>query len=307
MSGYSPAIPRRDSCWPPSATSRAVTPKSLPSNRIRAPTSFARSRRISATSRSWMEETVIAPGLMMPDFSVAISSTVEPEQLRVVDRHRRHDRDLAVGDVGRVPRATEADLHDGDVHGGVGERRVGEDHRHHEEVQRLAAGRHGAVVDELHHRLHLVVDLDQPLGVDRLAADGDPLAERVQVRRREPSRGQAQSGQQGVDHPGRRRLAVGPGQVDDGVGALGVAEEVHHLAHGVERGVDVGLGRAREDRLLDVEQPPQRVRVRGGETAGALRARAVAHPAATGRDIQMVSGSPPDPGSRSTSTNPLRA
>ena len=56
-----------------------------------------------------------------------------------------------------------------------------------------------------------------------------------------------------------------------------------------------------------VEQPPQRVRVRGGETAGALRARAVAHPAATGRDIQMVSGSPPDPGSRSTSTKPLRA
>ena len=229
------------------------------------------------------------------------------EQPRVVDRHRRHHGDLAVGHVGRVPRATEPDLDDGDVHGGVGERRVGEDHRHHEEVQGLAAGRHRAVVDELHHRLHLVVDLDQPLGVDRLATDGDPLAERVQVRRGEPTGRQAQRRQQRVDHPGRRRLAVGPGEVDDGVRALGVPEEVHDLAHRVERGVDVGLGRTREDRLLDVEQPPQGVRVRGGEAAGSLGARAVAHPAATGRDIQTVSGSPPDPGSRSTSTKPLRA
>ena len=82
---------------------------------------------------------------------------------------RRHDGHLAVGHVGRVPRAAEADLDDGDVDRGVGEGGVAEDHRHHEEVEPLPAGRDRPLVDELDDRLDLVVDLDEALGRDRLA------------------------------------------------------------------------------------------------------------------------------------------
>ena len=53
-------------------------PKSLPSKASVASTSRPRSSRISATSGSCSPMTATAPALMMPLFSVAISSTELP-------------------------------------------------------------------------------------------------------------------------------------------------------------------------------------------------------------------------------------
>ena len=64
--------------WPPSASLRSVSEKSLPSRRSDAPTAAARSSTIAATLGSCSRTTPTFPGLMMSAFSAAISSTVEP-------------------------------------------------------------------------------------------------------------------------------------------------------------------------------------------------------------------------------------
>src|SRR3712207_8481997 len=50
-----------------------------------------------------------------------------------------------------------------------------------------------------------------------LAVEHDPLPHRLQVRAGEPADAQPEAAQQLVDHPRRRRLAVGAGHLDDGV------------------------------------------------------------------------------------------
>ena len=57
------------------------------------------------------------------------------EEVHVVQVDRRHDRDLAVDRVGRVPFAAEAHLDDGDVDRRVGEQCVRETDHHLEERQ----------------------------------------------------------------------------------------------------------------------------------------------------------------------------
>ena len=66
------------SSWPPTASSRLVTPNSRPSLATVAPTSTARRSRISAASTGCWASTATAPGLMMPAFSPAMEVTLLP-------------------------------------------------------------------------------------------------------------------------------------------------------------------------------------------------------------------------------------
>jgi hypothetical protein len=184
------------------------------------------------------------PGLLGGD-----AGHVGPEVLGVVHRHRGDDGDPRVGDVGRVPGAAHPDLDDGDVDRGVGEGGVG--HRHHdlEEGHRDAAG-----VDHLHVGRDVVVHLDEPLGADRLAVEHDPLPYRLQVGAGEPADPQAEAAQQLVDHPRRRGLAVGAGDLHDGERPVRGAQQVEQRGDAGEAGLQPALGPAREERLLDPGQ-----------------------------------------------------
>jgi hypothetical protein len=151
------------------------------------------------------------------------------EQPGVIDRDRGDDRHHAVGDVGAVEPAAHADLEHDHV-----DRRVGEDREGHP-GQHLEEGHRGRVpfVHQPHVREDLLVRRYEPLGVNRRAVDTDPLPDRHQVRAGEPAGPQAAAAQQRIDHPGRRRLAVGTRHVDDGARALRIAEQPDELGHPV--------------------------------------------------------------------------
>ena len=274
-----------------------VTPKSVPSNTSRAPTSLARSTSTSTASGSgWSPTTVIASALMMPAFSVAISLDRVAEEVAVVEGDRRDDRDGGVDDVRGVPRAAHPDLDDGDVDGEVGERGVRDGDEHLEVRHRRAAVDDRARVDDLDERDDLVVGGEEALGVDRPAADGDALEHRVQVGRGEPAGLQAQLAQQRLDDARGARLAVGPGDVDDGEGALRVAEQLHDGADPVERGLEVVLGGAREDRLLDLTHPAGEGELVRGVALGGIgcRAHPPILPCRPGRSVLRGDGGNPD-------------
>ncbi len=163
----------------------------------------------------------------------------------VVQGDRGDHGDRAVGDVGGVPGAAHADLDDRDVHRGVGERGEGHAGQHLEE-------RHGHLVPTVHHRhvrRDLLVQVHEALPADRLRVQGDPLAHGRQVGAGEQPRAQAAGAQQRVDHPGGRGLAVRPRDVDDGAGALRVAEQAGEVGDPVQRRVDGVLGPAGSDPL----------------------------------------------------------
>ena len=215
------------------------------------------------------------------------------------------DGDLGIEDVRRVPRAAEADLDDRDVDRCVGEGGVGERDQHLEEVHPASAGLEGPGVDELDQRCDLVVGGDELLTRDRLARQRDPLTDVVQVRRGEAPRGEPALAQDRVDHPARRRLAVGAGEMDRGVGALRVAGELHDRADAVERRADVVLGGAGQDLLLDLAHPLHLLEVAGRLEGCGIRAAAHdGSPASSSRTIHTLSGSPEPGVSRWVSTNP---
>ena len=60
--------------------------------------------------------------------------------------------------------------------------------------------------------------------------------------------------QQRVDHPRRRRLAVGAGEVDDGHGALRRAQQVHQGVDAVREGSSRLSGQRAAQLLLDPGQ-----------------------------------------------------
>ena len=143
------------------------------------------------------------------------------------------------------PTTRRGHLDDRDVDGGVGERGVRHGDEHLKKVSGGPPPRDRARVDELDDREHLVVDLHEALREIELTPDGDPLEERVQVRRGEPADVQAHRAQQRVDHPRRPGLAVRAGDVDDREAALRVAEQLHDLRNRSSDGSMSGSG-ARE-------------------------------------------------------------
>src|SRR3712207_6215221 len=87
-----------------------------------------------------------------------------------------------------------------------------------------------------------------------LAVEHDPLPHRLQVRAGEPADPQAEAAQQLVDHPRRRRLAVGAGHLDDGVGPVRGTEQVDQGGDAAERGLQPGLRPAGQELLLHPRQ-----------------------------------------------------
>ncbi|MGY3682833.1 hypothetical protein ACVWXU_006456 [Streptomyces sp. TE33382] len=94
---YSPPRPRSVSSWPPTAISREATPNSMPSRATVASTSTAFFSITCAASTGCCARMTVAPCLMIPDFSPAISAGVEPS------------RSVWSSEIG-VTRATEASI-----------------------------------------------------------------------------------------------------------------------------------------------------------------------------------------------------
>lgn len=205
------------------------------------------------------------PGLFGRDLLDGVA-----EEVLVVDADGRDDRDVGLDDIGRVPGAAHADLDDGHVDRRVREGRVGERDEHLEvgHPRPTVGDRPG--VDRVDEGSDVGPRVEEGLAGDQLAADGDPLADVLQVRRGEAPRLQARLPQHRLDDPRRRRLAVGPGDVDDGEGALRLAEQVHDRADPVEARLEVVLGSAGEDAVLDLAHALAQLEGGGGLPLGGV-------------------------------------
>ncbi len=208
------------------------------------------------------------------------------EPIGVVQADRGDHGDGRVDDVGRVPAAAHADLDHGHVHRGVREGRVGHSGEHLEEGQPVLLGS----VDHLHVRLDVVVRLDEPLGGDRRPVEADPLGDRLHVRAGVAPGAQLEGVQQGLDHAGRARLAVGAGDVDGRVRALRLAQHVHQRRDPRHRGLQLGLAPAGGELLLHLQQRLGDLGVdgHGGYRVALGRPGLGAQGAATGLDHRQV-------------------
>src|ERR1022692_5048530 len=81
---------------------------------------------------------------------------------------------------------------------------------------------------------------------------------------------QAAGAQQRLGHPGGRGLAIGPGDVDDGIGPVRVAEQADQRRDPVQRRLDRMLGAPGQDLALDLAQPVTAVSGHDGMQVGAI-------------------------------------
>ena len=170
----------------------------------------------------------------------------------MIQGDRGDDGDARVDDIRGVPAPTHADLDDGCIDRVVREGRVRHDREHLEEGQTGAALLRAALVHHADVGLDVLPGAHEALACDRVALQRDALAHVEQVRAREAARLHAESREERVDHARRGRLAVGARNVDRRVGVLRVAQDVQGELHTVERGIDVVLGCARDDGLVDL-------------------------------------------------------
>ncbi len=152
--------PAAVSACPPTATARSRTPNSRPSRATVACTSVARASSAAAASGGWAARIAVAPGLMMPAFSVAICPTVSPRNFwwssaTGVTTATSASRTLVASHSPPRPTSTTAD-----VDRGVGEDRVGQ-RRHHLEERQLDVE---AGVDQVEVGRQLVVGVDEASG-----------------------------------------------------------------------------------------------------------------------------------------------
>ena len=170
----------------------------------------------------------------------------------MVQGDRRDDGDAGVNDVRSVPAPAHADLDDGGVDRVVGEGRVRHDREDLEEGQARAALLRAALVHHANVRLDVLPCAHEALARDRVTLQRDAFAHVEQVRAREAARLHTEGREERVDHARRRRLAVRTRDVDRRVEVLRVAQDVQSELHSVERGIDVVLGCARDDGLVDL-------------------------------------------------------
>ena len=88
-----------------------------------------------------------------------------------------------------------------------------------------------------------------------------------QVRRGVPADVETERAQEDVDHAGHRRLAVGAGHEDHGVGTLRRPEEVEQVGDPLQGGLDPRLRPTGRERLLHQGEPLGRVVARGVRAA----------------------------------------
>ena len=170
----------------------------------------------------------------------------------VVSPDRGDDRDVGADDVRGVPSPAQAHLDDGDIDGVVGEGGQCHDGQDLEEGQAGPACGLGALVDHGDVWGHVLPGGDEALLADRFTVEADALADGGQVRGGEAAGAHASGGQQSLGHAGGGGLAVGAGDVNGAVGALGVAQEVEDGLDSFQGGLDLVLGGAREDLGLDL-------------------------------------------------------
>ena len=137
--------------------------------------------------------------------------------------NRGHHSDTGIGHIRGIPGTAQADLDDRDIHRCIGERGV----RHRSDD--LEEGHLDAVdlalINECDVRLDLTPHLVEALVGDRLAVNRDPLRHTHHVRAGESAGAQTIGPQQRFDHRSGAALAVRPGQMDDGIHPLGIAQE----------------------------------------------------------------------------------
>jgi hypothetical protein len=141
------------------------------------------------------------------------------------------------------------------------DRRVGEGRERHrgQQLEERESIRVSAV-DDLDERRDVVVDLGKALRRDRRPVERDPLGHALQVRGRVTPGAEPELAQQRVDHPRRRGLAVGAGEVDRRIGALRLPEQVHQVGDAVE----VGHHPCRQARLELLLDPGERLVTHSG-------------------------------------------
>ena len=147
------------------------------------------------------------------------------QALCVVHRNWRKYGHIAIGDVGRVPLATHADLKHEHVDRGIREDREAKHGKRLEECQSGVTLGLELRVDDLDERLDLLPDGVQALVADRLAVDRHALVQANEVRAGEATGAQAMLAQDAFDEASGRGLAVSAGHVNDAVGLLRVAEQ----------------------------------------------------------------------------------
>ena len=139
---------------------------------------------------------------------------------------------------------------------------------------------------------HLDVGLDLGVGLDvagradRLVVDGDPLDRRLQMRAGGAPGALPERGQQRIDHPRDRGLAVGAADVDGRIVALRGAEQLHQHFHPGRRGDRLALRPALIEQVVHLQQRRDLVEGRFGlgHTSAARRAvmRSTSSPASFG-------------------------
>ena len=138
----------------------------------------------------------------------------------MIQAHRSNDGNVRIDHVGGIPPAAKADFYNGDVHGGVGKRGIGQA----DEDLELGHGNVRLGIDHLHKRLDLVPDAHIIARMDGLAIDADALGNALQVRAGDQADAAVEGPQERIHHARGRGLAVGPGNVDDIEGTFRVAE-----------------------------------------------------------------------------------
>jgi len=158
-------------------------------------------------------------GLCLGAFPVAVSGVLDG---RAAVTHWAATTQLAAMCPAVEVRDAALYLDHGDVHGGVGEGRVGHtgddlEEGHVDPIQ----------FPFVHHPdegFYLAPDFGEPLLGDRFPVDGDPLPGVTEVGAGKPSRAQSRGAQQRVDHDAGRPLAVGSRHLDHGGGPFGIPQ-----------------------------------------------------------------------------------
>ena len=138
------------------------------------------------------------------------------------------NRDLAVNHIGGVEPPEHADFDHRHLDSLVGKMQQSRRRDRLEPAERLQ-------IRGLHKTCYVADGLTERRLVEFGRADPDPFTRRGDVRTRVEPDSQTLRGQQRLDHPRGRALAVGSGYVDRRTGVLGIAQNLHDLLHLVQR------------------------------------------------------------------------
>ncbi len=223
------------------------------SSRSGAPASAATRAIAASASGGWANETSGTPRLAMAAFSAAISASVSPKILLMVDADAGDAGDERAGDdVGRVEAAAEPDLEDRRVRWRACESDQRRSGRHLEEAR----------LDPVAMVEHFAEKRGEHFIIDQLAGDADALVEADEVGAGKGVNGPARCFDRGAEEGDRRAFAVGAGDMEHGgKGVLWPSQSLEQGgdalqaemvagrrdgAKAVELRLDAGMRRARE-------------------------------------------------------------